>query len=65
MKKNKDGSLTLYIQKDSPARTRIELAARARRPDLHGDAAVLAKAEPPSILRPEKARGSSRLKLAN
>ena len=35
MKKNADGSLTIYIQKDSPgAEQGIELAARAQRTDL-------------------------------
>ena len=53
MKKNADGSLTLYIQNDSPgAGQGIELAARAGRPDLSGDAPLLAEDEPPSILPP-------------
>jgi hypothetical protein len=44
MKKNPDGSLTLTIQKDSPGKGKeVELAARARRPDLPGDAPVLAQ----------------------
>ena len=44
MKKNADGSLTLYIQKDSPGKDKeVELAARAGRPDLPGDAPVLAE----------------------
>jgi hypothetical protein len=44
MKKNPDGSLTLTIQKDSPGKGKeVELAARAGRPDLPGDAPVLAQ----------------------
>ena len=44
MKKNADGSLTLYIQKDSPGRRQgFQLAAGAERPDLSGDAALLAE----------------------
>ena len=44
MKKNADGSLTIYIQKDSPGKDEgIELAARAGRPDLHGHAPLLAE----------------------
>ncbi len=45
LKKNPDGSLTLYLQKDSPgAEQGVELAAGAGRPDLRGDAALLAEA---------------------
>ena len=45
MKKNADGSLTLYIQKDFAGHGQgVELAAGAGRPDLHGDAALLAEA---------------------
>ena len=44
LKRNADGSLTLYIQKDSPGADQgIELAAGTQRPDLHGDASVLAE----------------------
>ena len=44
MKKNADGSLTLYIQKDSPGEDKeSQLAARAEWPDLPGDAPVLAE----------------------
>jgi hypothetical protein len=44
MKKNADRSLTLYIQKDSPGKGQgSQLAAGAGRPDLHGDAPVLAQ----------------------
>ena len=44
MKKNADGSLTLYIQKDSPgAGQGGELAARPGRSDLSGDAPLLAE----------------------
>ena len=56
MKKNADGSLTLYIQKDSPGKDKeVELAARARWPDLSGDAPVLA--EDGSALHPAAGRG--------
>jgi hypothetical protein len=40
MKKNKDGSLTLYIQKDAPSADKK--SNRTRWSDLHGDAPVLA-----------------------
>jgi hypothetical protein len=44
MKKGNDGSLTMYIQKGAPsADKKIQLAAGAGWPDLHGDAAVLAE----------------------
>ena len=44
MKKNADGSLTLYIQNKSPgADKEAELAACSKRHDLPGDAAVLAE----------------------
>ena len=44
MKKNADGSLTLYIQKELAGHGQgIELAACAERPDLPGDAALLAE----------------------
>ena len=44
MKKNADGSLTLYIQKTVAGQGQgIELAARAERPDLSGDAPLLAE----------------------
>ena len=62
MKKNADGSLTLYIQKDSPGRGQgIQLAARAQRPDLPGHAPLLAedRSRLPSCRR-AKARGSRR-----
>jgi len=42
LKKNPDASLTLYIQKDSPGKAK-ELVAGAQRPDLPGDAPVLAE----------------------
>ena len=49
MKKNADGSLTLYIQKDSPGKDEgVQLAAGAGRPDLPGDAPLLAETEPHS-----------------
>jgi hypothetical protein len=38
-----DGSLTLYIQKDSPAADKESNWPPARRPDLSGDAPLLAK----------------------
>ena len=44
LKKNADGSLTIYMQKDSPGRGQgIELAAGSGRADLRGDAALLAE----------------------
>ena len=44
MKKNADGSLTLYIQKDSSGHGQgSQLAPRAERHDLSRDAAVLAE----------------------
>jgi hypothetical protein len=44
MKKNADGSLTIYIQKDSPGESQgVQLAAGAQRPNLHGDAPLLAQ----------------------
>jgi len=43
MKKNADGSLTLYLQKDSRNGERVELAAGARRANLSGIADVLAE----------------------
>ena len=44
MKKNEDGSLTLYIQKDSPgADKESQLAARSERHDLSGHASLLAQ----------------------
>ena len=44
LKKNADGSLTIYIQKDSPgADKEVELAAGPEWPDLHGDATLLAE----------------------
>ena len=44
MKKNADGSLTIYIQKESPGHGQgIQLAARAGRPDLPGHAPLLAE----------------------
>ena len=44
MKKNPDGSLTIYIQKDSPGRGQgSQLAAGSERPDLHGHAPLLAE----------------------
>ena len=44
MKKNADGSLTLYIQKDSPGQGQgNQLAACAERPDLSGHAPLLAE----------------------
>ena len=47
MKTNADGSLTLYIQSKSPgADKEFELVARSKRPDLYGDAALLAKDDP-------------------
>ena len=43
LKKNPDGSLTIYMQKDEPsADKKVELVARAQRTDLRGDATVLA-----------------------
>ena len=46
MKKNADGSLTLYIQKDSPGRGQgRQLAPRPERHDLPGDAALLAEGD--------------------
>ena len=62
MKKNADGSLTLYIQKDSPGKDKeVQLAARAERPDLPGDAPLLAEdGSRPRSCRPAKARGSRR-----
>ena len=44
MKKNEDGSLTLYIQKDSPGKDKgVELAAGTGRPHVRRHAAVLAE----------------------
>ena len=44
LKKNADGSLTLYIQNESPGKDKeVQLAAGAGRPDLRGDAPVLAQ----------------------
>ena len=44
MKKNEDGSLTIYIQKDSPgADKKSQLAARAERHHLSRHAPVLAQ----------------------
>ncbi len=44
MKKNPDGSLTLYIQKDSPGKAKeSNWLPGAERADLHGHAAVLAE----------------------
>ena len=44
LKKNPDGSLTLYVQKElAGRRERVQLAAGARRPNLPRDAAVLAE----------------------
>ena len=44
MKKNADGSLTLYIQKDSPGKAKeSQLAAGAGRPDLPRHAPLLAE----------------------
>ena len=61
LKKNADGSLTIYVQKDIARRGQgSQLAAGAQRPDLHGHAAVLAEAgrpqrswKPPVITRAE------------
>ena len=45
LKKNPDGSLTLYIQKDLPgANKELEPAPRAKRLDLSSHASLLAKA---------------------
>jgi len=47
LKKNKDASLTMYIQKGwARQRAGIELAPGTRRPDLLGNAAVLADDQP-------------------
>ena len=44
MKTNDDGSVTLYIQKDSPGKDKESNWLQApRRPDLFGDAALLAE----------------------
>ena len=44
LKKNRDGSLTIYIQKDSPGKDKeVELAAGTERSDLHRHAALLAE----------------------
>ena len=46
LKKNADGSLTLYIQKDSPGTDKeSQLAARAERPDLPRHAPLLAEGD--------------------
>jgi hypothetical protein len=66
MKKNADGSLTLYIQKDSPGQGQgSQLAAGAGRPHLPGDAPVLAEDswQPPAgqaIAMPQGGRAAGR-----
>ena len=60
MKKNADGSLTIYIQKDARQGQGVELAAGAGRPDLPGDAALLAEAG-----SPRRGRGSRRRSCAS
>ena len=46
MKKNADGSLTIYIQNKSPGQGQgSQLAAGAGRPDLHGHAPLLAEGD--------------------
>ena len=57
LKKNADGSLTIYVQKETPAGQGIQLAARTGRPDLSGDAPLLAEGPPPSSCRPGRERG--------
>ena len=53
MKKNDDGSLTLYIQKESPGTDKeSQLAARADGPIYLVMRLYWPKAEPPSILPP-------------
>ena len=54
MKKNADGSLTIYIQKDSPGKDKESNWLPApERPDLPGHAPLLAEGpKPPSILPP-------------
>ena len=53
MKKNADGSLTLYIQKDSPARTRKPTGCPPRTAPIYLVMRLYwPKATPPSILPP-------------
>ena len=57
LKKNPDGSLTIYIQHESPGKDReFELAARPRRADVRRDAALLA--EDRGALDPAAGRGN-------
>ena len=61
MKKNEDGSLTLYIQKDSPARTRKRIGCpRPMTRSISSCACTGRRAKRLRSCRPAKARGSRR-----
>ena len=55
LKKNADGSLTIYIQKDAPAGDKKATGFRSRWTHLHGDAPLLA--EDRTAFDPSSGRG--------